>query len=193
MFPPPELMSDEQARHWAGLKAGIEKLIAESGDDPWMLHGTSQSAAQSILANGFDPGTSWIEVEDEAGKHAGVLGCVYWTRILPRAENFAFRKSDRESGFPVILMARLSDVVASGTPVPELSSWLIDCDEKPELKPRDWRHSLESLHAIGVLGCRRVANLRAVCVAPLDQRPDPAVIAENQERFFATIRSPAMG
>jgi hypothetical protein len=170
------LMTEQQQADWAALLDRLaDRQVAAPVDDPLLFHGTSQARAEAILSGGFDPGTSWVSTRERSGGPGGPAPCVFWTNDVAMAAKFASNKSGFDEGFPVILMARLSDVLASGTPVPDRNTWICDTDEDPELEPHGWRDSLETLRAIAVLGCRRVENLEADSIVPWGVRPDPAV------------------
>lgn len=174
------LMDEEQRLLFDAMVADLKALKAASDPaDPWLFHGTSQAAGEAIVANGFDPSTSAIRVDGEAFGGKGRQACVFWTTDVEMADKFAGNKSSPESGFPVFLVARLSDVVRSGIPVPDLYTWECDCDSDPDAKPVDWRHSLDSLGALAVVDCRHVEGLKLWSFAPMDVRPVPSVVAAN--------------
>lgn len=175
---PDMIMTEAQHDRWETLLEEIRSLLSEETDDPWLLHGTGQDAARSILADGFDPSTSYISCGEPGS--AVVKPCVFWTNSLDMALNFATKRA----GFPVFLLARTSDVVASGEPVPDLFTWEINADSDEALKPADWRDSLARLKAIAVVDCRHVANLRLVTVEALDVRPDPDVYYAALKRLM---------
>lgn len=193
-LPPVETMMDaSQIERWREMRESLKALEDDGSDDPWVFHGTSHTAARDIVENGFDPSTSYVYIPGKGPERAGgsVCECVYWTPSFEMANNFAQKHASLSHGFPTFLVSRLSDVIASGIPVPDFSMWSIDYDNDPMMEPRDWRDSLEKLEAIAVVNCRVVNDLQVWSIEPLDVDPYPAVWKANAHFVYDGINPAA--
>lgn len=177
------LMDGARSRAWSAMLDRL-RATARSGESV-LFHGTSSFRAARILEGGFDPSTSWVPLPTEHGVVGGAHPCVFWTPLVDMAVSRALRPSPVSEGFPVILSAPVTAVVASGRPVPDYCAWEIDHDEDPGMLPVDWQDSLDKLGAIAVLGCRQVRGLELHAVAPLEERPDGATVRAAYDRLFA--------
>jgi hypothetical protein len=157
------------------VKIRVQQMLGGTAD-PILFHGTTQAAAQAIVADGFDPATSYVAIHHPDGSHAGLKPCVYWTTHLETAINSAWRHAGSETGFAVIFAARLSDLKTSGTLAPELNAWSIDTDEDPDRYPATWEDSLQKFDAIAVLDCSHVPNLKLYAATEPEARPDRAYL-----------------
>ena len=195
IIPPECLMDEDQLLRWERIRDAILKLEAESDPiDPWLFHGTGQVNAISIIDNGFDPNRSYTRVHDnEDGQIDGdLVNGVYWTRHLETAENFASRRSSIENGFPVIFVAKASDLARSGRLIPDYNAWEIDAHYAADMKPFGWRDSLQKLGSVLVAGCHRVQNLKFYCPAVIEHTPEPDIYERNLKSYIDNLRPAAL-
>lgn len=174
-------MDRQQTESWKSLVSRLEAM-QNSAAGSVLFHGTSSLRASMIIRDGFDPETSRVYLPDQDGALLRDSPCVFWTPRLEIALDRALRHDALVQGLPVVLSASVSDVVASGTAVPDYCMWEIDYHEDPAFLPTDWRESLDMLGSMAVLDCRRVDGLELHAVAPLEYRPTPEKYRAALER-----------
>lgn len=183
LFVPVETMMDEsQLSRWEDMRDLLRSMENPQEDDPWLFHGTCQRSALAIDQNGFDPSTSWVSVPHDAGTRT--CGCVFWTTSFFMADKFAQKHARTSDTFPAFFVARLSDVIRSGTPVGDFNTWAFDYDSDLEMKPANWLDSLRRIESIAVENCRIVPNLKVWSIVPLDTMPQPEIIDANLAVFY---------
>lgn len=125
-----------------------EATALSRGGDAYIFHGTSLARAEAILCDGF----RWHDglTRDLSNLH------VYWGPV-EMAASFADKAAMGAGARPALLCARLSDVLASGEPLP-MTSEDRQCEGEPELP--DWRASLIESGALRVRGGCVVAGIR---------------------------------
>ncbi len=170
-------MNNKQKSVWSHLQQAIRDLELKgiNEGDRWAFHGTSQQGAAGIERDGFN--LSWVSTMGLHGQK-GPADCVYWgTADAAIQRSYHYAHEDR--GFPVIIAARLSDILSSGTPFPDLCMWEIstDCGEDGTPMPTTWDQSLNSLSAFTVIDGKYVQNLEFFRIQPDHHRPiyDPKV------------------
>jgi hypothetical protein len=136
-------MTNRQKERLEEFKANLELMEQENKglEDPYLFHGTSYLKYLHIKQNGFKPGCAYG---------------VFWTKHIATALHFAHPEGHQTDDMPVILIARLSNILKSGVAVPDLNY-----DVMPE--PQTWQESLEN----GTMLVRNgwhVDNLK--CLAP---------------------------
>jgi hypothetical protein len=155
-----DYMSDDQFDRWCALLNRLAHLES-ANPGTYIFHGTSEAVAKKITDGGFEP--QWVtyaghDVErNESGEALGIYwGNLYWAKL------FAERRSQgRATGFPVIIVARLTDVLAAGTPIPDL----IALEDAGYPTTCGWQESLKHVGAMVSVNCRRVAGIRTATAA----------------------------
>jgi hypothetical protein len=144
-------MNDDQYARWRRL---LDRLAVLEARHPgrYLFHGTSEYRALAIVKDGFEP--KWVPTQGKDYRR-DAKG-VYWG-CLDIARNFALRHNSDREGFPVIIVARTGDVVAAGTPHPDMVFLEgVYGDQIPEMS---WQDSLRITGAMVSLDCRRVKNM----------------------------------
>jgi hypothetical protein len=55
--------------------------------------------------------------DGDSGTGGKMENCVYWTPLAGMAQKYAEKRSSMERGFPMIFVAKMSDLLMSGQPV----------------------------------------------------------------------------
>jgi hypothetical protein len=188
------MLPPNQLARWYRALGTLRSIEARDREDPYVFHGTTSLSAAHIMRDGFNP--SFIRAQPLEGPTMTAppypLSCngVHWGSV--NVATWAVDKGIRADDRPVILYARASDVLRSGIAVPD---WMaiehsmgspydspglghqgdVPCDA-------DWRLSLESAGAFGVIDGRHVANLRVF--DPLARMPvHPGWARAREERL----------
>lgn len=158
-----DILTRPQARRWKEVvRACRTAYDATSGSgNPVVFHGTSAMRAAHIMGDGFLATKANTTVHGAVGVHWGVPhlnGCAAW------CAEAAMEADDP----PVMLMARLHDVLSSGTPAPDAEVVrLMDLGDV-EL---DWRITLERGGAFVMVGGRHVRDVTALGLGDLPLHP----------------------
>ncbi len=158
-----DILTKSQAWRWREVQRMCRdayEATAASGN-PLLFHGTSAMRATRIMSDGFLMTPARTAGRGDTGVHWGAphpVGCAAWC-----AED-AMEADDP----PTMLMARLDDVLASGTPAPDARILLVPHDG-PD--PLDWRRTLAVGGALVVVGGHRVANLSVLGLGDLPLHP----------------------
>jgi len=133
---------------WAHAEATARRLVEET-TDPWLFHGTSMWAAAAILAEGFRCPSLHLNIVPEQNH-------VYWGP-LDYAMNFSAKADMLDR--PALLAARLSNILASGEPLP-MTTWdRMFCEEDNEPELPDWQASIAESGCLRVRGGAHVKGL----------------------------------
>jgi hypothetical protein len=172
-----DFMSDDQVDRWCVLLNRLAHLEA-GNPGKYVFHGTSEAVARKIMADGFEPQFVPSHGHDVEKNEKGEAHGIYWGK-LHWAALFADRRCKGEAtGFPVIIVARLDDVVAAGIPFPDLYAL-----EGAELEGAcSWQQSLNQVGAMVSLNCRRVAGLKVANIAKPGEML--AVADDDHETLF---------
>lgn len=143
-------MDDAQFERWCRLLARLAVLESRN-PGKYLFHGTSAAAAAKIARDGFVP--EFVPTQGVLAPRKGV----YWGTVK-RATNFAIGKGSDIAGFPVIIVARTSDVMKAGTPHADLN-YLEDGDGNYPAHAT-WEESMRIAGAMVCLDCWRVQNIK---------------------------------
>jgi hypothetical protein len=190
-IPPSTLMDDDQRCKWTDIETQLRNLQAASDPaDPWLFHGTSQKSAISIVESGFDAKKSYVYRPGPGPDRSGgdILQCAYWSSSVDMALKFATKKAGAETGFPVLFVAKASDLSKAGALVPDYNTREIDCNFAPDAWPTDWKDSLTKLGAIAVVDCGHVPNLQVHCPSgDIYQYPDQDISERNIQAYIIDL------
>jgi len=131
------IIGRENLKTWHAL---VESLPAAR-----LFHGTSQKRAEIIEAEEFRASFGQVVEDHKIATYWGHAGV---------AESFAIKKAYLDNSFPVIISARLEDIIASGDPR-ALRTSCDDCD----IEYPDWLSCYDDTGMLWIQGGRHVSNI----------------------------------
>jgi len=155
-----QIMTEDQLEAWEVLKRDASVMEEEGTSDPWVFHGTTEDGLVGILRDGFRQSYA---ISPEGGSSSGV----HWGDART-AIYFAESRAGPETGLPILLRARLSDVLASGRAIPDLFMWQYATDDEHTRSgtrprpPKGWKDCLDTYGAFVVEGGTHVRRLEEV-------------------------------